>query len=95
MTSLKTRRLGGLWITKTSTGKELWSGKFKQADITEALAEVASDGKDVAVTIWVNREEDKRNANSPDGSLVIGEQYKKPSESNAPAPALNSDDIPF
>ena len=94
MTDLKTRRLGGLWITKTRTGKELWSGKFKQADITEALAEVASDGKDVAVTIWVNREEDKRNANSPDGSLVIGEQYRKP-ESDAPAPALNSDDIPF
>ena len=74
------RRITGLWKKETPKGRTLFEGKCSQEAIREALAEVASDGSDITLTIWINRAEDKRSESSPDASLVIGEQWVKPTE---------------
>ena len=102
MADLKSKRLGGLWVNTTSKGTQLWSGRFNQKEIKDAMAEVAESQDEIAVTIWINEgtvvtvnEAERYTKKSPHGSLTIGEKYRKP-ESDAPAPALNTDDdIPF
>jgi|TARA_R110000744_G_scaffold149007_2_gene262065 hypothetical protein len=91
MSDLKSKRLGGLWKKVTPAGKTLWSGNFKVQDINDALAHVSPHDADVQITLWENSEEDKHRANSPDGSLAVGEKWQKPSADTE----LNSKDIPF
>jgi hypothetical protein len=95
----KSVRIGGLWLKEVGaegSKKTLWAGNFEQATIKNALAEVASDGRDVQITIWVNKDEDKFNPNSPDGSLVVSEKWQKREEGNGGGPArTTSDEIPF
>ena len=95
----KSVRIGGLWLKEVGaegSKKTLWAGNFEQATIKNALAEVASDGRDVQITIWVNKDEDKFNPNSPDGSLVVSEKWQKRDEGNVGGPARTTlDEIPF
>ena len=95
----KSVRIGGLWLKEVGAEgnkKTLWSGNFEQSAITNALAEVASGGRDVQITIWVNKDEDKLNPNSPDGSLVVSEKWQKREEGNGGGPGrTTSDEIPF
>lgn len=82
-------RLGGLWKATTSKGKHLLEGKVKHADVLAALEKVSPTKLDIQVTIWLNSEEDKRMASSPDASLVFAEKYVK-------TPLVIEDDaVPF
>tara|TARA_Y100000296_G_scaffold56613_1_gene64933 strand:- start:570 stop:893 length:324 start_codon:yes stop_codon:yes gene_type:complete len=95
MPTLRRKRLGGLWKKDTPAG-QLLSGKFSQSDIQDALAEVepATEGeplRDIEITIWLNKEEDRRDKEkSPHASLYFGEKYQQ-----VAAAPLTAEDIPF
>jgi hypothetical protein len=99
MPDTKKQRIGGLWLKKLSSGKRLLEGRLKQSEILDALREIAPGGEDVQVTVWLNREEDKRNANSPDASLVLSQKFQKSEKfqkkDSVEDDSLKVEDIPF
>ena len=70
------QRLGGLWSKTTTQGSDLLEGKFSVLEITAALTEVSDGDQFVQLTIWMNKEIDKRTASSPDASLMVSQQFK-------------------
>ena len=85
-------RLTGLWLNTTPGGKRVLNGKVSVSELVAAVKTtgVGSDGS-VALTIWLNKSEEKRNANSPDANLVIDRPY----EPSAQVDDVPADDIPF
>ena len=96
------QRLGGLWSKTTTQGSDLLEGKFSVVEITAALTEVSDGDQFVQLTIWMNKQEDKRTETSPDASLMVSEQWKPGTETTPVQPKNDwsktpskADDIPF
>ena len=93
---LKKKRLAGLW--KKEVGENtILEGNVSSQEILTALGDVGvrhvnADTK-VTLTVWLNREDQKRRADSPDASLVVSERWKKPDTSTEGETV--KEDIPF
>jgi hypothetical protein len=84
MPLLKKKRLAGLW-KKDVGGKTILEGNVSPQEILTALGDVGvrdvnGDTK-ITLTVWLNSEDEKRTAASPDASLVVSEKWKKPDTS--------------
>lgn len=79
--TLKKKRLAGLW-KKDVGGKTILEGNVSPQEILTALGDVGvrdvnGDTK-ITLTVWLNSEDEKRTAASPDASLVVSEKWRKP-----------------
>ena len=96
MTPLKKKRLAGLW--KKEVGENtILEGNVSSQEILTALGDVGvrdvnGDTK-ITLTVWLNSEDQKRTAASPDASLVVSEKWKKPDTSTDGKTV--KEDIPF
>ena len=92
MPGLKKKRLAGLW-KKDAGGRTILEGHVLPTDILDALSEVRNGDQKVTLTIWLNSDDEKRNADSPDASLILSEKWQKP-EPSTDAKTVK-EDIPF
>lgn len=78
MPETKKVRLAGLWKKEIPSGKTILEGSITPQAIRDALAEVSDDDQKITLTVWLNSDEDKRTAASPDASLVLSSRWQKP-----------------
>ena len=98
MPPLKKKRLAGLW-KKQAGEKTVLEGRVSPKQILDALCDVGvrdvNGTTKITLTVWLNSEDEKRTAASPDASLVVSETWQKPTDPTEEETQLTATDIPF
>jgi len=94
MPTLKKKRVAGLW-KKAAGAKTILEGHVLPSDILDALSEVRNGDQKVTLTIWLNSDDEKRSADSPDASLILSEKWQKTEPSTDVQANSIKEEIPF